>query len=406
MRGKTGLFTALAVTFVIGAPVAAHAQDGALTFVMPGYAPTSAAGADLAEIAAERGISVEAANAQVGWQDAFAQAATTLEAAYLQSYAGAEITSTAPPVAVVRFTGKPPAGAMDVLGSLPKGLEVRVEGGEALTQREENQLVKRVHAAALAEVGGNSLSSEYSRAEGRVVVNAPGQSGVTGSNESMAAGIANAVSRVGEKAPRVNFVSGGQNRDTARIGGGRLEFTGSGQLACTAGFNVINGSGTTTGVATAGHCTNDMTHENADGVEKLLSNDTDYIGTYGDFQWATSTDYEYDDFYYNFGSVRDTSAIASPVVNQTLCRFGHATGAHCAEVEANSICVTTSSGTACNLTRMKNAQGDVGDSGGPWYYGNTAYGFHKGTGGTVLGARDVFSKATLIDDARGVWVRK
>lgn len=101
----------------------------------------------------------------------------------------------------------------------------------------------------------------------------------------------------------------------------------------------------------------------------------------------------------------DPAARISAALDVDLCRYGHSSGAQCAEVENNNICSTTSSGTACNLTRMKNDEASGGDSGGPWYYGNTAYGFHKGAVGTLLGSRDVFSKATLIDDALGVSVR-
>lgn len=61
-------------------------------------------------------------------------------------------------------------------------------------------------------------------------------------------------------------------------------------VECTAGFNVVNSSGTT-GVATAGHCGNSLTHENAKGdTEYDLNYQSGDIGEWGDIQWHTSSD--------------------------------------------------------------------------------------------------------------------
>ena len=50
-----------------------------------------------------------------------------------------------------------------------------------------------------------------------------------------------------------------------------------------------------------------------------------------------------------------------------------------------------------------------GDSGGPWFWGNIAYGYHKGshldpTWWPARERRALYSKATLIDNALGVLV--
>ncbi len=47
-----------------------------------------------------------------------------------------------------------------------------------------------------------------------------------------------------------------------------------------------------------------------------------------------------------------------------------------------------------------------GDSGGPWYYGNTAYGLHGGQVSTWLGTRDFWTRVTYLDDALGLSVRR
>jgi hypothetical protein len=59
---------------------------------------------------------------------------------------------------------------------------------------------------------------------------------------------------------------------------------------------------------------------------------------------------------------------------------------------------------------MNDDEADVGDSGGPWYYGQTAYGYHQGSVGLGCGflglfSCDVWSRASYIDEALNVSVR-
>src|SRR3954466_11368780 len=118
-------------------------------------------------------------------------------------------------------------------------------------------------------------------------------------------------------------------------------------------------------------------------------------GDWGDFQFQTVGNTEVDDFHYNWSVTRDVAAIANPVSGQTLCKFGQTFGAGCADVQDLSACATVTSAegtyTACLLVRTDNDISDPGDSGGPWYWGTTAYGIHWGTFDTVFGDRSAFS---------------
>lgn len=349
---------------------------------------------------AEDAQQVDAAT-RYAWQNDVAVAATELETRFPDAYAGTEIISNDPPSAVIRFKGAVPSVAADLFSHVSPGVQIKIEGSEPLSQTEINRLVEQVTRLAWKASGATSLATDYERATGRVTVTAS-----VGPNEQkqvsrVANRISESLERSGVHNVRVVTVPDAAI-DEARNGGGRLEVGGGAGLECTAGFNVINAAGTSSGIATAGHCSNSLTHENISGqTEYAVSYVAGHVGTYGDFQWGVTSDTEIDDFFYNAGVLRDVSSVASPIVNQYLCRYGQTTGAQCAEVENNNICSTTSSGTACNLTRMKNDEASGGDSGGPWYYGNTAYGFHRGSVGTILGSRDVFSKATLIDEALG-----
>lgn len=61
---------------------------------------------------------------------------------------------------------------------------------------------------------------------------------------------------------------------------------------------------------------------------------------------------------------------------------------------------------ACNLVQMDAETVVVGDSGGPFFYGNTAYGLAWGYVYDPIWpfGRDLFSRADRIDDALGVYI--
>lgn len=185
--------------------------------------------------------------------------------------------------------------------------------------------------------------------------------------------------------------------------GGYLAING---YLCTGGFNVISSTGVT-GIATAGHC------ENSPGAQRNRPGDTSWNLTYkaghegqwGDFQWHTTSGTESDDFYYDeSGGARDVSGQGSPVDGQTLCRFGYTTDDECDTVTELSVC----SGSYCRLVEMAHREAAGGDSGGPWYLGTVAYGYHHGgkpCGTFSQNICDLWSRASYIDNALNVFVK-
>jgi hypothetical protein len=365
---------------------------------------------DLARVAGEAGIGLDEAVDRFGWQNGFALAATAIEEKFPGDFSGAEVTSESPAVATIRFKGSVPVGVEDLLSTVPSGVRVILEPGAGISASEIDELVIQAHTAVGARPEVADLASSFDRATGTVQVLAqPAAEGTTPAERAALAEEALAglppelrgrVSLVVD--PRVD--AGGD----LRYGGGRLEFSSSADLACTAGFNVIAPSGAT-GVAMAGHCSNSMTHENTSGAaEYALAYQAQHRGDWGDFQWMTASDSEPDDFYYNWGVIRDVAARGNPMSGQTLCRFGHTTGAQCDDVADVSTCATFGGFDHCRVVRMDNDEAGIGDSGGPWYWGTTAYGFHTGhvpCGFLGLSSCDVWSRVTYIDDGLGVTVR-
>ncbi len=101
-------------------------------------------------------------------------------------------------------------------------------------------------------------------------------------------------------------------------------------------------------------------------------------------------------------NLRDVSNYSSPTLGQTLCLNGKTTHSHCAQVRKVSVC----SNGACNLVQMSIRVSEDGDSGGPWYSGNVAYGIHKGwqCDPSWPFDRSIFTRVTRLDEGLGVVV--
>lgn len=183
----------------------------------------------------------------------------------------------------------------------------------------------------------------------------------------------------------IELTSESLGEDDSIIGGGRFENTGSDTGRCTSGFTILKGNAH--GVASAGHCSNSpTTYEDWDGQpeEAIGVRDVQHMGDLGDMQYWLFSNTSADNFYRNSAhDVNDVIDILDPVNGITICRYGWKTGLQCDEVYAQNHCKTAddADGTAytiCGLTMMNNREADGGDSGGPWFVGGHAYGFHQG----------------------------
>ena len=94
------------------------------------------------------------------------------------------------------------------------------------------------------------------------------------------------------------------------------------------------------------------------------------------------------------------AAVGFRTEGQQLCKYGKTTCATCDEVYELNHC----NGDTCHLTAMHNRKADGGDSGGPWYYGTTAYGIHQGYKWWNFKNRDLFTPATYLDEALNIRV--
>ncbi len=172
-------------------------------------------------------------------------------------------------------------------------------------------------------------------------------------------------------------------------GGGNLNTSSSaGNLPhCTAGFTVRNDAAQH-GMSTAGHCASGqgyLVHYNqgVGGADSAVRLERRAVSPYGyDLTWydkpsAPSTFQP--TFYVGYdgaSSYRTVRGRTNPVVGSPVGNFGRTNGYHSdAHVTGRDVCADN----PCRRFHITDRAFTAGgDSGGPWFWNNTAYGIHYG----------------------------
>lgn len=218
-----------------------------------------------------------------------------------------------------------------------------------------------------------------------------------------------------EDAARVPIaVELGPQEENDHTYGGRL-LTAGGQPQCTTGFTIYNLNTGVRGVVTAGHCPTDLTYWQ-DGVTSYalthmgVRNNPDQ-----DAQWHDNAVHaEFDDFW-DGNSYRDVvnTIPRRNALGDFVCHYGIGSaqggpipGQSCGTVmdinhDPGDIC-GEGSFSACNNVWVRvegpNLACFGGDSGGPWFSVNSAYGIHKSGAKTGPGIGQC-SRATFMSQS-------
>jgi hypothetical protein len=360
---------------------------------------------DLQTIASQSGISLREAIDRYAWNDNFALAVAKIREASSEAFAGAEIVDAGH--AWVAFADRAPEAALDMIdtfSSSHSGVSVEVRADLGFTEVELQRAIEAVHFAVLESPEVRDASTWFDYATGQITTNVVLENTATASvlddlrdiatKNLIDATRADILSSITTSVVRSNSqVIGVNDSSTEHLGGECLS-------TCTSAFGTTSNVYGTRGVCTAGHCSN---NQSDDGSGLLFQ--AGYQGTHGDFQWHTGPETETDDFYSGSDAStevnrRDVSSVGVPVVGQSLCRNGMTSCKDCQEVRKLNVC---SSGD-CNLVQMGEHLSAGGDSGGSVFWGNTAYGIHKGMMYDPFWpfSREVFSRADRIDDALGI----
>lgn len=196
---------------------------------------------------------------------------------------------------------------------------------------------------------------------------------------------------IGETIKGLNYVKlrrvSALPQNTATIYGGR-QGTGTVQY-CTTGFSVKNA--TQSGVLTAGHCDNSMTVAGSSltlGGELYASSTTNGQ----DAQWMIKSTNTYPNEIYTSSTARMAiTQVYDPnnlPLDWDVCAYGYNMSVgKCGKLKSKYQSTTDNNGITGKFFRVSPATTGAmvvgGDSGGPVYGNNTAYGIIKGHGGTT-----------------------
>lgn len=168
------------------------------------------------------------------------------------------------------------------------------------------------------------------------------------------------------------------------IGGpslGEHSYGGLALTTCTSGYSVRRTTDDSHGVSTAAHCQNSQTLQKHDAALDYV---TGKEGDSQDVQWHKTPNLD-DPAYFNprdgSGSIRNVFSRTDRdqmSVGDSVCHSGMTSGGGCGEIDGRSF-DPDGSGSAFNATfiRVRNDNTSGGDSGGPWFLGNSAYGTHR-----------------------------
>lgn len=181
------------------------------------------------------------------------------------------------------------------------------------------------------------------------------------------------------------------------LGGGRNMSNG-----CTGGFVVVKTTTGNRGLSSAAHCSNSTTYDS-----KVLTHMNEWqSGSYDLEWWDNSTITWENKIKDGVGDGRVINAVMADAninIGDAICKYGDSTGYDCGEVTDVIICPNYV--TNCNATFIeydstdspKHDMTEPGDSGGPVFFGNTAWGIISG-GESGGGTRGIFMPADFFTD--------
>jgi hypothetical protein len=317
------------------------------------------------------GISVAEAQQRFAGQDEFSLAVATIEESAPAQYSAGVWGPTPEYRGTVFFDGDPSPDVMAVLEALPFPVLVDTEA-EVTADELESELEDAFEHLAdddgISQVSGwvnhaeGTIELEYSAAESQTGTDLPSSVSeriTRVRTKSNAVGIPVSIRRAADAGASAEIVRGGMT-----MGG------------CTSGFTVFRNS--TRGVLTAGHCNNTSTYVSGSSTATRIV--SEHRGMYGDFQWHSTPDTTSN--YIRVNSSGATRAILRQrvaAVGTSVCNYGRTrTSSSCTTVSSTSVCATDGDFRLCRMVRTNGSFTNPGDSGGPWYSGNTAYGIHFG----------------------------
>ena len=355
---------------------------------------------DLEGVAQEEGISLEEAIRRYGWHNDFSALVHGIRTAFPADFSAAAIGDDDKPW--ISFAGVAPGAAVAAIGAF--AVPVRIIEGRAFTESEMKLRLYTIHSSVVSDDRVMDAVSGYDIENGTFDVTVQLSDGED-------VGPMGVVNELREALPdsidsldldiEFRVVSHPLEEQDELVGGG-VHIISDDDRICTAGFVIENSRGARN-ITTAGHCRNRQTINDIDFDDPIrLTFRGAHEGRWGDVQrhsvpsgHSLVNTIRYDS---GRGDFRFITATGVPTPGQWLRKYGRTTGLTSDRVYRINQCAAG----YCGLVMMHNDKSKGGDSGGPWFYGSTAYGIHSGPW-WWLKVRDVFTPVDHIDEALGDW---
>lgn len=349
----------------------------------PVQTQTEALGDDAAQYSARFGISLGDALQRLKAQEESVAATDSIAREFANRLAGISLEHAPAYRIVVLLTGTEP-----VADRTAAGIPVLFHVGAKATRAEAINALRK-HLIDLRSDLPNARGAGYDQRTGEIVL-------LVTRADAYKFGLA----EIGRRAEAVGgvpvrvVINELHEANMSVDGGGRVEGLNSQtnrQNLCTTGFVVTNGE--TNAITTAAHCPDQLTYIDRDGKETALPLIGSWGAGYQDVQINGSPDSPLPLFYSNrgAGTLRKLVSwrnVASTRAGDFVCHYGESSGFSCSTVELTDYAPPGDlCGGPCSPTWVTvSGPGCIpGDSGGPVFIGEIAFGIAKGVNRTSAG---------------------
>lgn len=365
------------------------------TTAFAGYENTAQAEAtDAAILAGANGWTTQQALDLASDSAIFAELVQDVIASYSSDYSGAVFMDAPNGSCSLYFKGSVPAGVASLINL--SGLSVNTYGGIGKNHVEWDQQVQALTDFLIGEevveyvVAFDSIDNiEVTIGSGQ---SAPTLPNLLASDVTVTGGVQGSLIE----------------RHYIRVLGGSQMWKGTSTTGCTSSWNVIQTNTMNNGFASAGHCDSPSvrTEKISDepGTTKVVADyQAVHMGAWGDFSWFDTDSWHPAEFFADEDTVRPVTALKTWWFrNEIACLFGRSSGVReCSRI--HRVAVNTHGHR--ELVAMRDRWSIGGDSGGGWSHGTQAIGVHLGLGKVDGAWRELFSKASRLDEALGVEIR-
>ena len=377
--------------------------------------------ADNAALAKALGITKEEVDRSIVFQDAFTQYANRIRARYPDKVSGVWVDAVPATIGNIRFIGEVPSELLIEVEKRGQGDQIVLIGGGTVKESDHARDVKLVAQTLRQELKLNNFKASYNVFDDVIDVEIIRPKNTVPldklriieaiRNKAKGSGLKSAIANFRPDNVRLNETIGTEPIINLEVhfGGAQGNVLVNDSPVCTTGWSVT-GPIFGDGLITAGHCAAAF-----GGLESYTTNQSFYeinrvhyiTSWWGDAAYYAINNYTFatDDFYASFNTMRDTAGVMpiSQMLGQLACRFGMKSGTSCGHRIISTFACSNflNNYITCNLIEATQAASLPGDSGGPWYRGNTALGVHIGTSATT----SFFMSADQIERYWGLTVK-